>query len=147
MEISCKNHKRQSFILLINVKNANNCWHFNIYEQDKFYLSWAEQEKSFITSWSGLFSCHRIACYLHTGRWIKRFHHCVQWGQEIPTRGSTVPVGNEAFPSFPLERWTRGLGFPGSTAHQWSILFLTYLIKHNFYYSLARHCGLLCDVP
>ena len=27
------------FIILINVnkyKNANNCWHFNIYEQDKF---------------------------------------------------------------------------------------------------------------
>ena len=24
------------FILLINVKNADNCWHFNIYEQDKF---------------------------------------------------------------------------------------------------------------
>ena len=29
--------------------------------------------------------------------------------KEIPTRGSTVPVGNEALPSFPLERWTRGL--------------------------------------
>ena len=24
------------FIMLINVKNANNCWHFNINEQDKF---------------------------------------------------------------------------------------------------------------
>ena len=33
--------------------------------------------------------------------------------REIPTRGSIVPVGNEALPSFPLERWTRGLGFPG----------------------------------
>ena len=38
--------------------------------------------------------------------------------REIPTRGSTVPVGNEASPSFPLKRWTRGLGFPGSTVHQ-----------------------------
>ena len=38
--------------------------------------------------------------------------------REIPTRGSTVPVGNEASPSFPLERLTRGLGFPGSTVHQ-----------------------------
>ena len=38
--------------------------------------------------------------------------------REIPTRGSTVPVGNEASPSFPLERWTRGLGFPGSIVHQ-----------------------------
>ena len=28
--------------------------------------------------------------------------------REIPTRGSTVP----------LERWTRGLEFPGSTVHQ-----------------------------
>ena len=24
------------FIMLINAKNANNCWHFNIYQQDKF---------------------------------------------------------------------------------------------------------------
>ena len=24
------------FFLLINVKNANSCWHFNIYEQEKF---------------------------------------------------------------------------------------------------------------
>ena len=32
--------------------------------------------------------------------------------REIPTRGSIVPVGYEASPSFPLEWWTRGLGFP-----------------------------------
>ena len=38
--------------------------------------------------------------------------------REIPTRGSTVPVGNEALPSFQLERWTQGLGFPCSTVHQ-----------------------------
>ena len=38
--------------------------------------------------------------------------------REIPTRGSTVSVGNEASPSFPMERCTRGLGFPGSTVHQ-----------------------------
>ena len=38
--------------------------------------------------------------------------------REISTRGSTVPVGNEASPSFALERWTRGLRFPGSTVHQ-----------------------------
>ena len=25
------------FFLLQNVKNANNCWHFNIYEQEKFH--------------------------------------------------------------------------------------------------------------
>ena len=25
------------FIMLINVKNVNNCWHFNIYEQDRFH--------------------------------------------------------------------------------------------------------------
>ena len=25
------------FIMLINVKNANNCWHFNIYEHGKFH--------------------------------------------------------------------------------------------------------------
>ena len=38
--------------------------------------------------------------------------------REIPIRGSTVPVGNEALPSFPTERWTQGLGFPGSNVHQ-----------------------------
>ena len=38
--------------------------------------------------------------------------------KEIPTRGSTVSLLNEALPSFPLEQWTRGLGFPGSTVHQ-----------------------------
>ena len=30
--------------------------------------------------------------------------------REIPTRGSTVPVGNEASPSFSLEQWTRKVG-------------------------------------
>ena len=25
------------FIMQINVKNANNYWHFNIYKQDKFH--------------------------------------------------------------------------------------------------------------
>ena len=60
---------------------------------------------------------------------------------EIPTRGFTVPVGNEPSPSFPQEPWTRGLGFPGSTVHQWLILFLTYLINY-FTIHLARHCGL-----
>ena len=28
---------RMLFFLLINVK-INNCWHFNIYEQEKFYV-------------------------------------------------------------------------------------------------------------
>ena len=32
-------------------------------------------------------------------------------GSTVPVGGSTDPVGNEALPSFPLERWTRGLGF------------------------------------
>ena len=38
------------FFLLINVKmpttvgNANNCWHFNIYEQEKIMLSWVEHD-------------------------------------------------------------------------------------------------------
>ena len=31
----------------------NNCWHFNIYEQDKFMLSCVEHRKSFITSGPG----------------------------------------------------------------------------------------------
>ena len=59
------------FIMLINVKNANNCWHVNVYLQDKytcesikaskififqyfsFYEHLAENEKN-ITSGSGL---------------------------------------------------------------------------------------------
>ena len=27
--------------MLINVKNANNCWHFNIYEHDKFHVQFS----------------------------------------------------------------------------------------------------------
>ena len=38
--------------------------------------------------------------------------------REIPTRGSIVPVGNEASPSFPLVRLTRGLGLSGFTVKQ-----------------------------
>ena len=30
---------RMLFFPLINVKNANNCWHFNIYEQEKISCS------------------------------------------------------------------------------------------------------------
>ena len=29
---------RLKFIVLINVKNANNCWHFNIYLQVKLHV-------------------------------------------------------------------------------------------------------------
>ena len=90
--------------------------------------------------WIHMYSKYRI-----NNNWDKENPSLVSSGdREIPTRGSTVPVGNEAMPSFPLERWARGLGFPGSTVHQWSILFLTYLIKHNFSLTinLARHCGL-----
>ena len=38
--------------------------------------------------------------------------------REVPTRGSIVPVGNQASLSFPAERLTQGLEFPGSTAHK-----------------------------
>ena len=34
------------------------------------------------------------------------------WNREIPTRGSTVPVGNEASPSFPLNGGPGGWDFP-----------------------------------
>ena len=44
MEFLGLNYQSKSFILLINVnmptivgKYANNCWHFNINEQDKFH--------------------------------------------------------------------------------------------------------------
>ena len=48
MEKSSLGEKSQSFILLINVKN---CWHFNIYKQDKFQAQLTDEpEKSFVTS-------------------------------------------------------------------------------------------------
>ena len=34
------------------------------------------------------------------------------WDREIPTGGSTVPVGNEASPSFPLNGGPEGWDFP-----------------------------------
>ena len=37
-------------ILYIYMLNANNCRHFNIYQQNKFHAHAAEHEKSFITS-------------------------------------------------------------------------------------------------
>ena len=33
--------------------NANNCWHFNIYEHDKFHVELRLASKSFITSRQG----------------------------------------------------------------------------------------------
>ena len=68
---------------------------------------------------------HEKTCFLHM-RIVTFFRYMdkenpslmFSWDREIPTRGSTVSVGNEASPSFPLERWIRGLGFPGSTVHQ-----------------------------
>ena len=56
----------------------------------------------------------------------KRIHHWCQVGT-----GKSQPMG-PPFQWETLERWTRGLGFPGSTVHQWSILFLTYPIKTYF---------------
>ena len=68
---SCSTHLSIKFVLLINLKlltiaysfllniaehenfscnKYENCWHFHIYEQRNFILSWAEYEKSFITS-------------------------------------------------------------------------------------------------
>ena len=34
------------FIMLINVKMSTNCWHFNIYEQDKFNTVWLFRVKN-----------------------------------------------------------------------------------------------------
>ena len=32
---------RMVFFPFIKVKNANNCWHFNIYEQEKFHAQFS----------------------------------------------------------------------------------------------------------
>ena len=67
----------------------------------------------------------------------KRIHHWCQVGQGNPNlRGPPFHWENEALPSFPLERWT-GWDFPVPLYTSWSILFLTYLIKHNFNYSFG----------
>ena len=38
--------------MLINVKNANNCWHWNIYEYGQFstHLSWALEKLYYLYS-------------------------------------------------------------------------------------------------
>ena len=75
---SCSTQLSMKFVLLINLtwltfanssllniaehesfsankyENANYCWHFHIYLQRTFMLSWFEHEKSFITSRPGL---------------------------------------------------------------------------------------------
>ena len=35
IKISCSIQLSMKTFLLINIKNTNNCWHFNIYEQEK----------------------------------------------------------------------------------------------------------------
>ena len=46
--------------------------------------------------------------------------------REIQTRGSTVPVGNEACRVSHWNGGPEGWDIPVNTEHQWSILFLTY---------------------
>ena len=46
-------------VVFIMLLNANNCWHFNIYEQDKFLLSWGEYENSYITSGPEVVTCRQ----------------------------------------------------------------------------------------
>ena len=42
----------------------------------------------------------------------------VQWGQKNPNPRAERTSGKRGLPSFPLERWARGLGFSGTTEHQ-----------------------------
>ena len=48
-----------------------------------------------------------------------------RWNREIPTLGSTVPVGNSAKPRFPMERWTLGPLSPLNTNDGFSFSHLT----------------------
>ena len=64
--------------------------------------------------------------------------------REIPTRGSTVPVGNEASPSFPLNDGPEGWDFRfHCTPMIDSISHISNKEeKHKCTLHLARHCGL-----
>ena len=42
----CSNQLSMKFFLLINVKNANNCWHFNIYERENNILGLSAPKKT-----------------------------------------------------------------------------------------------------
>ena len=42
---------------------------------------------------------------------INRIHHCVQWRQENPSPRAHHSSGKQGLQSFPLGRWTRGLGY------------------------------------
>ena len=44
--VSCSTQLSMKVFLLIYVKNANNCWHFNIYEQENSILCLSELEKN-----------------------------------------------------------------------------------------------------
>ena len=50
IEVSCFKSLRCCTYHANKCLNANNCWHFNIYEQDKFRAQLSEDEKCFITS-------------------------------------------------------------------------------------------------
>ena len=50
----------------------------------------------------------------------------VQWGQKNPNPEGPPFQWETRLAEFPTERWTRGLGFSGTTEHQCSILFLIY---------------------
>ena len=88
-----------------------------VFFQTRFF---SKQEKAFLKNLDrravfsrggGLAGCSRRCSVrlFHTDGnglyWDKENPSLVFSGdREIPTRGSTVPVGNEASPSFPLER-------------------------------------------
>ena len=56
---------------------------------------------------------------------------------KIATRGSTIQVGDEALPSFPLERLAHG--FTVSIEYPWWIFFLTY--QRKIWCSIQRACA------
>ena len=52
-------------MLLKNVKMSTitNCWRLNIFEQDKFMLSWVEHKKGFITLGPGSAATELLVAY------------------------------------------------------------------------------------
>ena len=89
LTFSCSTQLSTNFILLIKCKNANTCWHFNIYEHDKTNLRELKQETPvyvgilvFICSWN--------LCSVELS--MTKFNNPVDW---VYSSSTWVPPGND----------------------------------------------------
>ena len=124
-----KNQLSRKFIMLINVKNANNCWHFNIYQHDKynirefkrkkkslffsvsvfvsswdFMLSWVEHEKKFYTTSMPGVACHQSQLHWLFWRMNSLNWKCFAWASEL----GSCQIGDNCIRKFHLGRYIVG---------------------------------------